>query len=371
MVDVFRVADLLVSNAVKTHADEVDLIAYYGSYAKGTATNRSDLDIFYTPAEGKDPSVARTFLVEGILFDFWPIRWERLEAWATGRNGAWTRFTGVVHYAKVLHARSQEHTGRFDGLKKQILSLLEPEARVPMVRRALEEFKSALAHLGNLRLAIAGGDLADVRHAGWMVILAVGECLALANQTLLDQGNRSFLDQLLLLPVRPAELQQLIVSISTSADPTRVVAAAESLVLSTRSILRQFQVSLPSQQTVGARFREAYPEINAGLGKVLSACEREQPLAASLAAWFSQFDLSLMLSELRNGSGQPQFNLYSEFATYYREIGLPELMRFTGGDLTELAKQVRLFDERIRQWLIEHSVNLREFATLEDFERSL
>ena len=36
MVDALKVADLLVSHTVKTHGDEVDLIAYYGSYAKGS-----------------------------------------------------------------------------------------------------------------------------------------------------------------------------------------------------------------------------------------------------------------------------------------------------------------------------------------------
>ncbi len=44
MVDVFQVADLLVSHAAKTHGDEIDLIGYYGSQAQGVATSRPDLD---------------------------------------------------------------------------------------------------------------------------------------------------------------------------------------------------------------------------------------------------------------------------------------------------------------------------------------
>jgi hypothetical protein len=113
MLDVFKVANLLVDHTVETCGDDVDLIAYYGSYAKGTAGPRSDLDIFYTPTAGRNPHAACTFLVEGVLFDFWAVPWERLEAWATGRNGGWARFAGVVHHAKLLHARSEEHASRF------------------------------------------------------------------------------------------------------------------------------------------------------------------------------------------------------------------------------------------------------------------
>lgn len=371
MVDVFKVADLLVSHTIKTRGDEVNLVAYYGSYAKGTATSRSDLDIFYAPAEGMDPPVARTCLIEGVLFDFWAIRWDRLEAWATGRNGGWASFAGVVHHAKVLHARSPEQTLRFAKLKQRTVDLLKPEAHPQMVWRAMEEFASVLAHLGNLRLAIRGGDFADVRHAGWKVILAVRECLSLATQTLLDQHKGDFVDQLSLLPVKPAELQHMVVTISTSTDPVHIAAAAEHLAAETRAILRRIQESVPSHQTATGRFDTNYPEINAGLGKVLSACERNKPVAASLAAWFAQYDLSLMLSELRDGAGQGDFNLYSEFASLYREIGMPELMWFAGGDLDELTRQADRLDGRIRQWLTEQSVNLREFATLEEFERSL
>lgn len=371
MLDVFKVADLLVAHTIQTHGDEVDLVAYYGSYAKGTATSRSDLDIFYAPAEGKNPPVARTFMVEGILFDFWAVGWERLEAWATGRNGGWASFTGIVHHAKVLHARSEEQTARFAKLKERTLDLLKPEARPQMIRRALGEFKSVLTYLGNLRLAAGDGDLADIRYVGWKVILAVRECLSLANQTLLDQGRMSFLEQLSLLQARPAELEQLIVTISLSDDPAQITTAAEHLALDTRAILLQFQKTLPSQQTVQERFRENYPEIKAGLEKVLSACERGRLVDASLAAWSAQSDLSLMLSELREGSGHPEFNLYSEFASLYWEIGLPELMRYSGDNMTELSEQARALDVRVRQWLTEYSVNLREFATLGEYERSL
>ena len=76
MLGVLAVADLRVSEVIGCYADEVGFIAYYGSYSQGTAGPGSDLDIFYIPAEGKRPPVGRAVLIAGLLFDFWPIRWD-------------------------------------------------------------------------------------------------------------------------------------------------------------------------------------------------------------------------------------------------------------------------------------------------------
>ena len=371
MVDVFKVADLLVSHAVRTHGDEVDLIGYYGSRAQGVAAPESDLDIFYIPADGKSPPVAQTVLIEGMLFDFWPIRWHTMEGFATGQNRGWSLAPAIVHHAKVLHARSPEQVARLDALKQKVLDLQAPQARPQMIRRATEVFPRVLGALGNLRLAAAGADLADARHAGWQVILAAWECLALANQTLFGRGWRNLVAETPRLAYRPADLEQLITCISTSEDVERIAAAGERLALETRRVLRELQESVPCERAALERFGSAYPEIQDEIGKVLRACQRQEPVAASAAAWSAQYDMSLMLASLRNGVGYSDFNLYSECSGVYRQIGLPDLMGSTCGDLAGLAEQAGLLDEAIRRWLRSESVSLGEFATVEEFERSL
>ncbi|MHB0935814.1 MAG: nucleotidyltransferase domain-containing protein [Armatimonadota bacterium] len=372
MIDVFRVADLLVAHAVKHYDDEIDLIGYYGSYAQGVATEHSDLDIFFIPADGKNPPVARTVLVDGILFDFWPIRWERMEVFATGRNG-WQSAPALVHHAKVLHARSEAATGRLQGLKQRILDLQGPDARPEMIRRALDAFKCVSLHLGNLRLAVADNDLTDMRNSGWEVILAALECLTLANQTFFHRGGTAIFDQLARLQARPADLERLITVISTSMEPAEIADAAEALAIGTRKVLRRCQVSLPAQRAATERFGDVYPypEIHGFLEKIYSACERGHPVAAGCAARMTQYDVSQVLAEFRGGGSHPNFNRYSEFSDPYREIDLPDLLSCPPDDLPALAEQAGAFDARVRQWFCEQSSELHEFMTLEEFERSL
>ena len=228
-----------------------------------------------------------------------------------------------------------------------------------------------MGHLGTLRLAVEGGQLADVRYAGWKVVQSTWECLALANQVFFDRGLRKSLMEIGKLKHRPQNMERLIGTISTSPDPDRVLQAGEELALSTRQVLRQFQGLLPARIAVGNRFRQIYPEIKDMIGKLLSACESRDRVAASLGAYYLQFDLTMMIGDTRDGPGHGEFNVYSEFASPYWECRFPNLMELSSGPLDELADQTRLLDERLRSWLCEQSVDLCEFGTLEDLKQSL
>ncbi len=106
------------------------------------------------------------------------------------------------------------------------------------------------------------------------------------------------------------------------------------------------------------------------IGKLLSACERQQPVAASLVAWSLHSDLRRMLRGTPSNAVHMGFNLYNGFASAYRQTDLPDLIQLTSGGLEELAEQARLLDERLRQWLHEQSVSLHEFETLDELRRS-
>lgn len=372
MVDVFDVADLLVAKVVGCYPDDVDLVAYYGSYAKGTATPGSDLDIFYVPAEGKNPPVRRTVLVEGILFDFWPIPWDKLEGFASGRLRGWSVAPSLVYYAKVLYKRLDEAEMRLNRLKQDIVDLQKPASRWQMIRRSLDMFPVVLARLGNLQLAASGGRLADVRNAGLEVVFAAWECLALANQVFFDQGLRSIISQSSRLHSKPEGFEDLVMTVGISSDPVKITAAAEMLALRTREVLRRFQQSIPIESAVSEQFSGAYPEIKDGFRKVVSACERQHLFDASVAVWSQQVELCHMLHNLHSQVGSHyEFNLYSEFSPFYEALGLPDLMGCMSDDFTKLAEETEGLDQRLKQWLEEHSIGLETFGNIEEFARSL
>jgi hypothetical protein len=371
MIDVFEVAGLLVSHAVENYGNDVDLIAYYGSQARGDAGPGSDLDLFYTPAEGKTPPIGRTFLLNDVLFDFWGLRWETLEGFATGAVRGWAFAPALVRQATPLYVRTSEQAERLEGLKRQSGELEKAESRPAMMERAQESFGRVIERLGSLHLAAADGGITDVRYAGWQLIGAVWECLALVNQVTFDRGLHRALAQPEMLTHRPANLTPLIHTISTSQDMRQVQRAADELAAGTYHVLLKHVPTQPAKGTIAERFDQVYPEMKDIVRKLLAACDAGDRVAASLEAYSVQNDVASILATTEDAPPRRSYTPYADFAAGYRRADLPDLIALSSGPLDELAGAALRFDNRLRDRLTEHGTDLCEFATIDELRGAL
>jgi hypothetical protein len=368
--DVFAVADRLVSHIKSICPDEVDLVAYYGSHAQGVATERSDLDFFYVPRPGCEPAIARSFLLGGRLYDFWPLSWQTLAEFTVGTQRGWAFAPALVHHAQILYARNDEAAIHLAELKERIHAMQQEPARPAMVRRALGQFAVVQAEIEALRQGQGSADSTFARYAGWPFIAALWECLALANQVFFDRGLQRSLAMTRRFELRPAHMQMLLERIVNAVSCEDIIAAGQQLALETRQLLVCLQQSLPAL-SIGEAFGGAYPELKDALNKVVAACRSGERTVALAAAFSAQRELDGLLAATLYGVADMRFNRHCEVADVYRTLGLPELFAGDLSDLDALAVVVAELDDTLRSILVTHGVELNEFVDLSGLEQSL
>ncbi len=360
MTDVFRIADILVSHAVQVYGKEIALIVYFGSYATGTAKSTSDLDMYYVPDDGKAESLSTTFVIGGLPYDFGCMPWKVLENIANAKSrNHWAVSASMIADAKVLYYRSDADLERFNALKARIAELTRPESRGYMIERGLEEFKTTLFQLGQMRLAITHNDMPGLHWEGWQFIWCAVNCLALVNQTYFSKGWGANMAQILAIRQRPADLETMLNGILQPQLPNQVMEQADQLALQVRKTLVAAQASLAEQSDAKEAFVDFYFDVHEYKTKVLSACECGDRLAASAAAFSLQQLICELMNKVDKGFFGTDFNLLGEYLDGYQKAGFPDLtMLAAQGDLPALARQVQLLDEKAKEWFTSRSVEL-------------
>jgi hypothetical protein len=373
MSDVFEIAEILISHAVRAHKDEVAIIAYYGSHARGLASPTSDLDIFYIPDEGKAGSLCSQFIIDGLPYDFWPVSWKFAEDIANaGSERPWAVAASLIADAKVLYHRSQQDLDRFNALKARIAELTRPESRRIMVERALDEFKNTLFQLGQMRFAADSDDVAGMRWAGRKFVNSAVNCLALVNQTYFTKGWGANLSQVLAMVQKPDGLEDLIRAIIMPQDTGRMLEEADRLAQEVREILRTAQASISEPDDAQDVFKDFYFFVFEYKNKVLAACERRDVIAAGYAAFLLQEEICQFMNKVENGFYGTDFNLLGEYCGGYEKADFPDLLESASqGNLVELARQVRRLDQKVREWFESHSIELNILDSEEELRRFL
>lgn len=363
MIDVFEVAEIIVEGVKKKYAEDIAIVAYYGSYARGMANSKSDLDFFYIPDSKKKVDASFQFILEDIGFDFWPISWERAENIAAFDED----LVDVIADARILYGRSGKDLDRFNMLKAKILAMCKPESKAVMVNKALNRLKDCYMYLYNMQMVTSDNDLTATRIESYKITTTVLQSLALLNQTYFSGGWRQIIEQLRELKLKPDSLEQLLDCILTQMSCREIRKSCEELVSKTREILISEQRGLLQKYEYNDVFKGFYEEAKATFSKIVTACEGNDYHTAFFASLRLQNEISNLLAITEDGVNYSDFNAYNEYRKTYESFGLPDLARIIeNGRLDILRSAVINLDTKTKGILETHGVALNVFHSLEE-----
>jgi hypothetical protein len=368
MFNVFDVAEVLVNHIRTNSPEDIAIIAYYGSYAQGTATKRSDLDFFFIPATPDGYSASLQFVMNDISFDFWPISWERAERMASFEDP----FTTIIADCQLMYIRSNEDRTRFMKLRDYISTMRQPSHGRVLLDKAESQLQDAYVHLYKMRCTDDVANTAFYRTEAHGVLTKVLQSLALLNQAYFTKGWGKNIEQILQFPLKPSLLEHLLYVIMNAQLPAEIRSACEKLTAETLKLVLTKKETYSGTPSYPDRMKGFYEEAKGTLDKIITACEKKDYNTAFFAAIGIQDEIARFLFFAEKGYWPSKLEPNLLHMELYKHLGFPDLViHLDPHDLSQLQSAVEHLSSLLESHLRSQGIGINRFENNEQLQSFL
>lgn len=362
MTNPMELADILVKHIQTKYAQDIAIVAYYGSYARGDHHEKSDLDFFFIPDNNKNIRPSITFIIDDIGYDFWPISWERATRMASLEDNK----TSVIADAKILYHRSQEDLKRFQTLQQKPAELSTPEHKKYATKQAMVLFKDAYMHLYNMGLP--NPQIDSLKIEADKLITTIMDVLALLNQTYFSKSWISNTQEIAQLKIKPQNLLEHIHNIIHANTIDQIILHSKTLVFEMRQLILNQQNAIQEPESISETFTGFYEEFKSYFNKIIVACDNNNFDQAWGLALGLQNTLAIVLTHTETNNTFNDFNTYGELKSIFQKHKLPELTTNLHPDqLPKLRTTVIALDHAFQNLLQSKSISFNIFQDTQDF----
>lgn len=180
--DYEHIIQWIVRKIKNDYADDIAMLLIYGSYINGTANERSDVDFYFIPKTERGLELSRTFVINGIGYDLFPMSWERVEGIAAFKEP----ITPLVGNVRIEYYSSQHDLTRF----KQIQQKLQDNLSDGMFMRGIAIKNLEKAMQKNTKMMLSES-MKSVRVQSGEILLLLSDSVAYLNQTYFRNGLKN------------------------------------------------------------------------------------------------------------------------------------------------------------------------------------
>ena len=324
-----RLVAWLENTVRQRYTGQVALVCLYGSYINGTEEQGSDVDCYFVPKTEEGLKLARTFLLDGVGYDIFPMGWERLEAIANLQ----TSQQPLVGDVQVLYADTPEDLARLQAVQKRLQDNLQKEGFRNHVAR--QRFQRAWS-----RLPQAHHTLKEARLSAGGLLMDVAEGLAYTRGRYYHRGLKGQFADLLQLEDLPEGLGDAYRAVVQSTTTEALHKTCSALLCKIDCPKAEPQPLVwQDAPDAGPDLAGLYEEISSTFGKIYRCAAKNDPILAFLSAVCLQWEL-------------PWLDVLSAYDYH---------------DLTAFAQQVRQEEAKLRQRIAQTGGRLKEYPDFEAF----
>jgi len=295
---------------------------------------------FYIPATNRANGLARTFIIDGIGYDLFPMSWERVENMADVKSYN----TTCLGDANILWARSDEDRQRFISLQARLQANLQNPQY--MIERA-KKWLNTVAEI--YQDTLFEEKLYKVRENAGYICDLLSIAVAFANLRYFTHGQTNQLVELAKMERVPSDFIELYRKIVIESCPDKQKKHCFELIKNTKEFFATFEE--PASANTFTDFSELaswYQELCYTWRRVYHWCDKNDPINAYIWCCMLQ-------------------NEAKEWGTKFGITDTDILSHYDASDLESFRKRAEKVELNFRHAIEENGVKLDEYKNIEDF----
>ena len=335
-----QLTDWIINRIKQDFKGEVGLLIGEETYKLDSDVGRTAMSFFF-PASEKANFLARTFIIDGIGYDLFPMSWERMERIA----GLEEDNAPVILSARILYAEKEKDKSRF----MEIQSILKKNlADVHYTyQKALEKTVIAMELHQNM---LFEDTLYKSREASGHIIMYLSHAVAYTNQAFLKHGHISLISDLSSMKYIPQDYIKLIQAIVDAESIEGLRKQCYTLILNTRRYLEEMKAKdeKPARNQNFHNLAGWYHELSYYWREIYYYCETGETVKALIRSCYLQNELDIVSEEFGLG-----------------ELDL--LRSFDPHGLSSFHQRAKALEKQIRAIITEHGAAIDEYNSISDF----
>ena len=337
-----RLADWVIRKVETEYSEDICLLLEHRTLKLGKDMDTTAFS-FYIPATNRANGLARTFIIDGIGYDLFPMSWEAIESMADAKHYN----TTCLADAEILWARSDEDRRRFASLQGRLRANLQNphymrERAKKWLDTVVEIYQDTLFEERMYKVRENAGYICD------LLSIAV----AFANLRYFVHGQTNQLQELSAMDKVPKDFVKLYRDIIMEPCPDAQKQLCYELIKNTKEFFGTLEkpVGIKSAPDF-SELATWYQELCYTWRRVYHWCDENDPINAYI--WCC--------------------NLQNEVDEWGAKFGITDtdiFSAFDGNDLGKFRKRAEVVEQNFRRAIDENGVKIEEYSTVGDFLRA-
>ncbi|HEX9896252.1 MAG TPA: hypothetical protein VGA85_01140 [Dehalococcoidales bacterium] len=335
-----RVIDWAINRIKTEYKDEVRLLIGADAYRLEKDVGKV-VSSFYFPASQKANGMAKTFIIDGIGYDLFPMSWERMERIAELDEDN----VPCLLDAKILYSSGEEDKKHFLELQSRLRdNLHNPQYTL---KKALEKLNIVMEIYQTMMFEET---LYKVRKAAGYIVNFLSSAIAYTNQTYFKNAYVNQISDLSAMKSIPRDFVRLYEAIVKASSSEELKKLCYDMIYNTRQYLSS-KKGKGKKGKFNQNFKDLagwYHELSYAWREVYHWCDQDKAARAFMRGCYLQSELDIVREEF----GLSEMDLMGAF---------------NADDMKAYRKRAETLEKQIVSIIKEHGVTLDAYDTIDEF----